>query len=291
MDKKPDWIVRRIPAPDIFLKMQDLFNNLNIHTICESASCPNMGICFEKKVATFLILGNICSRNCKFCGVQKGIPLPIDKNEPFNIAKAVEKLQLKHVVITSVTRDDLQDQGVNQFIKTIEEIKRINKKTTIEVLIPDFKGNKWCLNRIIEINPEIINHNIETVQNLYPKVRPEADFKRSLEVLGYLKKNANNKLIKTGMMIGLGESDDEIFQTIDLLSDTGCDILTIGQYLQPSKDQLSVKKYYHPKFFEKLKEYGLNIGFKYVYSGPFVRSSFNAKEIFDILKKDKDIKN
>ncbi|MHA1309750.1 MAG: lipoyl synthase [Candidatus Helarchaeota archaeon] len=284
MNKKPDWIIRKAPRPEILLEMNKLFRNLKIHTICENALCPNIGICFEKKVATFLILGNICSRNCRFCGVQKGRPTPVDNKEPEHVADAVQKLKLRHVVITSVTRDDLPDFGVDQFIKTINAIRNNNRKITIEVLIPDFQGSEFCLDKIIKIRPEIIGHNIETIPKLYHKIRPKADFYRSIGILQYLNDNRINYLIKSGLMIGLGETKEEIFQTMEIISKTGCDILTIGQYLQPSKKQVEVEKYYEPKFFDELKDYGTSIGFKYVYSGPFIRSSFNADEIFKILK-------
>lgn len=285
MEEKPPWICRRVPPPEL-LDVRDILESLKIHTICESAACPNIWICFEKKVATFLILGDVCSRNCRFCAVKKGTPLPVDDQEPKKIAKAVELLGLKHVVITSVTRDDLEDQGVNQFIETILEIQKNNKKTTIEVLIPDFNGNISFLNKIIDSNPQIINHNIETVTRLYPKLRPEADYDRSLEILNNIKRSKTQILSKTGLMIGLGESKEEIKQTIEDLADTNCDILTIGQYLRPSSNQVKVKKYYKPEFFDEIKRFAQSLGFKYVYSGPFVRSSFNAEEIFNKLSRN-----
>jgi lipoic acid synthetase len=286
MEEKPPWICRRVPPPELLSEVRSILDSLKIHTICESAACPNIGICFEKKVATFLILGDVCSRNCKFCAVKKGIPLPVDDQEPKKIAKAVELLGLKHVVITSVTRDDLEDQGVNQFIETILEIQKNNKETTIEVLIPDFNGNISFLNKIINSNSQIINHNIETVIRLYPKLRPEADYNRSLELLNHIKGLETHKLVKTGLMIGLGESKEEVKQTIEDLADTNCDILTIGQYLRPSSNQEKVKKYYKPEFFDEIKRFAQSIGFKYVYSGPFVRSSFNAEEIFNKLSRN-----
>lgn len=286
MEKKPPWICRRVPPPELLSEVRCILESLKIHTICESAACPNIGLCFEKKVATFLILGDVCSRNCKFCAVKKGTPLPIDDQEPKKIAKAVELLGLKHVVITSVTRDDLEDQGVNQFIETILEIQENNKETTIEVLIPDFSGNSFFLNKIITSNPQIINHNIETIPRLYSKLRPEADYTRSLKLLSRIKRSKTPILSKTGLMIGLGESKEEIKQSIEDLVDTNCDILTIGQYLRPSSNQVRVKKYYKPEFFDELKKFALSIGFKYVYSGPFVRSSFNAEEIFNKLPRN-----
>ncbi|MHA1249297.1 MAG: lipoyl synthase [Candidatus Helarchaeota archaeon] len=285
MSEKPEWIRRRIPPSQLLEKIRILINDLNLNTICENALCPNIGLCFERGIATFLIMGDVCTRNCKFCAVKKGTPLPLDKNEPEKIAIAIKRLNLSHVVITSVTRDDLPDFGASHFVNTVNKIREINKNTTIELLIPDFQGNTEYLDRIINCRPEIINHNIEMVPRLYSIIRPNSNFERSLRILKYLKENTNNQYIKTGMMIGLGETDKEIFKTIEILAKTGCDILTIGQYLRPSKNQVEVVKYYRPEFFKELKNYGLSLGFKYVYSDVFVRSSFNAKEVFDSIKK------
>ncbi|MBD3228674.1 MAG: lipoyl synthase [Candidatus Lokiarchaeota archaeon] len=288
MSTKPPWICRRVPPLRMISKMQSVLDELKIHTICESAGCPNLGLCYEKKFAAFLILGNVCSRTCKFCGVKKGKQNKIDANEPKRVARAVKKLNLKHVVITSVTRDDLDDQGVNQFIKTIKEIRSLNPATTTEILIPDFQGDEDCIHKILQVSPEIINHNIEVVPRLYPKLRPEANYERSLNLLKQIKSKIKEKqiLLKTGLMIGHGENIGEIYQTINNLYRTGCDILTIGQYLQPTPNQVKVKKFYQPKFFKELDKYSKSIGFRYVYSAPFIRSSFNAQEIYQLIKEE-----
>ncbi len=276
--KKPEWIKTRIPDQKVLQEMRNLLKDLSLHTICENAACPNIGICYAHRTATFLILGNICTRNCKFCNVTKGNPLPPDPEEPKHVAEAVRRLGLKHVVITSVTRDDLEDFGVNQFVKTVEEIKKLNPNTRVEVLIPDFQGSDECIKKIVDVSPDIIGHNLETVPRLYPIVRPKASYKTSLRVLEKIKKLNPKIFTKSGIMVGLGETDEEVFQVMKDLRSVNCDIFTIGQYLRPSKKHLEVKEYIKPEKFEEYKKKAYQLGFLYVASAPFVRSSFMAVE-------------
>ncbi len=273
--KKPSWISTSVDLTS-FQELNTKIKGHNLHVVCFEASCPNIGTCFNRKTATFLILGKVCTRNCAFCGIRQGTPEVPDSNEPRNIAKLVHDLNLQHVVITSVTRDDLADQGATQFIRTIKEIKKIQPKIIVEVLIPDFQGNIELLNRIIQAKPEIINHNVETVPRLYAEVRPQADFLRSLTVLKHIKSQDPEIYTKTGFMVGLGETDAEIKALMQELRDNKCDILTIGQYLRPSDAQLPIQKYYTPEEFNKFEILGKNMGFLYVTAAPLIRSSYNA---------------
>ncbi len=275
MQKIPAHIKKRITLSENFLYVRDTLKNSNINTVCESAICPNIYECYNKKYASFMILGKICTRNCKFCGVTKGNPDKIDKKEPERIAEIVKKLKMKYVVITSVTRDDLSDGGANQFARVTEEIRKISPDTKIELLIPDLKGDLNSLKIIFNSRPDVISHNIETVSSLYPVIRPKSNYKISMKVLYEIKKNGF--MTKSGFMLGLGEREDEIFKLMDELLKTGCDILTVGQYLKPDKNSYEVKKYYTEDFFLKIKEYGLKIGFKQVFSGIFYRSSYLAE--------------
>jgi len=252
----------------------------HLHSVCESAHCPNIGDCFKKKTATFLILGSQCSRNCRFCNIVHSakIPLP-DINEPFNLAAAVKELELSYVVITSVTRDDLEDGGAEHFAKVVGKVKELSPDTMIEVLVPDFKGSKKSLDLIAGSGIDVFNHNMETVLSLYEVVRPEADYFRSLEVLRYMKRKGF--VTKSGLMVGVGETISDLKELMRDVRDTGCDILTVGQYFQPTKAHLEVVNNYRQQEFSEMEEYGLSIGFKEVYAGRFVRSSFNAKEIHD----------
>jgi lipoic acid synthetase len=284
------WLRRTLPDQRVLDRMDALLEGLNLHTVCDSALCPNRGECFKKETATFIILGNICTRNCGFCAVKKGKPLPLDPEEPYHIAQAAKHLQLKHIVVTSVTRDDLPDGGAEHFVETIIEIKKQLPKSTIEVLVPDFKGSWEALQRVIDAQPEVINHNIETVNRLYRLVRPKAVYKRSLELLRQVKIRDKNIISKSGIMVGLGEEEEEIIQAMKDLREVDGDILTIGQYLRPSPLHLRVQNYIHPDKFEEYQKTGMSLGFKYVASAPLVRSSYHAGEILkDILIKYKNL--
>lgn len=275
--RKPPWLNKKIDLKACHtLKL--LLKDLKLHTICEEAGCPNISECFSKKTATFLILGDICTRNCRFCGVKKGKPCPIDEEEPERVAEAVRRLNLRHVVITSVTRDDLPDGGAGQFAQTIISIKKTMEKITIEVLIPDFKGNRRAIERVIEAGPDVIGHNIETVPRLYPDVRQAADYFRSLEVLKAVKTLSNGIYTKSGLMLGLGEEEGEVLEVFKALRGADCDFLSLGQYLPPSLKAYPVKEYLHPDKFDYYKEKALSLGFLYVASGPYVRSSYLAEE-------------
>lgn len=284
------WLRRTLPDQRVLDRMDALLEGLNLHTVCDSALCPNRGECFKKGTATFIILGNVCTRNCGFCAVKKGKPLPLDPEEPYHIAQAARHLQLKHIVVTSVTRDDLPDGGAEHFAETIIEIKKQLPKSTIEVLVPDFKGSWEALQRVIDAQPEVINHNIETVNRLYRLVRPKAVYKRSLELLRQVKIRDKNIISKSGIMVGLGEEEGEIIQAMKDLREVDGDILTIGQYLRPSPLHLRVQNYIHPDKFEEYQKIGMSLGFKYVASAPLVRSSYHAGEILkDILIKYKNL--
>ncbi|MFL0246375.1 lipoyl synthase [Candidatus Clostridium stratigraminis] len=277
MDKKPSWLKVNYNKEAVE-EISSLMANLKLNTVCKEANCPNLGECYKKRTATFMILGSVCTRHCRFCNVTKGCTQEVDPMEPKHLAEAVKELKLKHVVITSVTRDDLTDGGAEHFAKTINEVRKLNPETTIEVLIPDLKGEAKNLDIIIKANPEVINHNIETVKSLYRKVRPEADYERSLKVISYIKSKAPNIFTKTGIMVGLGETDEEIYELMDDSLGAGCDIFTIGQYLQPSKNHIEMKEYVTPEKFEEYRRVGMGKGFKYIASSPLVRSSYRAEE-------------
>jgi len=275
------WLRRKLPDQKVLERMDSLLKELNLHTVCDSALCPNRGECFKKGTATFMISGNICTRNCQFCAVEKGNPLPLDLEEPYHIAQAAKHLNLKHIVITSVTRDDLPDGGAKHFARTITEIKKILPESTIEVLVPDFEGSWEALQIVIDAHPEVINHNIETVSRLYKLVRPKAVYKRSLELLRQIKIRDKNIISKSGVMVGLGEEKDEMIKAMKDLREVDCNILTIGQYLKPSPHHLKVSNYIHPDEFEAYRKIGMSLGFKYVASAPLVRSSYQAGEILN----------
>lgn len=280
--KKPAWIKKSVNS-DTFQAMQDLLVKLKVNTVCFDASCPNIGTCFNKRIATFLILGNKCTRNCKFCGIQSGVPGPINEEEPVAILKAINELKLNYVILTSVTRDDLEDQGLSQFIHIIKLLRNHLPDLKIELLIPDFFASEPFIKSILEEKPEVLAHNLETIKSLYPKIRPKSNYDVSLNVLHLIKKNNPNQILKTGFMVGLGESIDEIKELIFDISKTKCEILTIGQYLQPSSQQINVKKYYTKKEFQFIKELAENQGIKKVVAGPFIRSSYNSYEIYKSL--------
>ncbi|MCT4618110.1 MAG: lipoyl synthase [Marinisporobacter sp.] len=278
IQRKPKWLRIKLNQGRSLDYVKDLLNKYSLNTVCEAANCPNRMECFSKKTATFMILGKECSRNCKFCNVSHEKLEEVDLNEPENIANATLELGLEHVVITSVTRDDLPDGGAGHFVNVINAIKKKNKKIIVEVLIPDFQGDQGALNKVIQAKPQIINHNMETVKRLYGQVRSMAVYERSLEVLRHVKKMNKEIFTKSGIMVGLGEKETEVMKVIEDLREAGCDFLTIGQYLAPSKKHYPVIEYVLPETFEKYKEKALKIGFKFVASGPFVRSSYNAAE-------------
>lgn len=281
--KKPEWLNKKVDYESLMI-MSEMLRSLNLHTVCEGAKCPNMGECFRNRTATFMILGDICTRNCKFCAIPTGKTTPVDHDEPKHLAEAALKLKLSHVVITSVTRDDLPYGGAAQFARCIQEVRTVLPKASIEVLIPDFRGEKSAIDIVIEARPEIINHNVETVPSLYKSVRPMAKYSRSLELLGYVKDKNPEIYTKSGIMVGLGEKFDEILNVLDDLRNYNCDMLTIGQYLPPSYNHALLKEYVKPEIFEELKQIALKKGFKFVASGPYVRSSYHAMEVMNSLK-------
>jgi len=276
--RHPDWLKVKIPSGKEYHRMKFLLASSRLYTICEEAKCPNIAECFSKGTATFLILGDICTRNCTYCNVKKGIPLEVDFNEPGRVARTVKKLNLNYVVITSVTRDDLPDGGANIFAQTIQEIKKLSPETKIEVLIPDFQGNRDSLKRVIDAKPYVLAHNLETVERLFPTVRPQGDYRKSLNLLKEAKEMDLHLLTKSGIMVGTGETKEEIMEVMEDLREVDCDIFTIGQYLQPSLNHLSISKYYSPEEFEEFKEIGEELGFLHIESGPLVRSSYHAGE-------------
>jgi len=278
----PAWLHKNISTTSA-CATQRVVENHELNTVCESARCPNKGECYSKKKATFLILGNTCTRTCSFCSVPQGVPNLPSEEEPFQIAQAVAALGLVHVVITSVARDDLADGGAQHFVETVAAIKQYTSQTSIEVLTPDFLGNTDSLDRVCAAPIDIFNHNLETIERLYPTVRPEADYERSLSVLRYVHSYYPHILTKSGIMVGLGERDEEVFATLNDLKKNECDILTIGQYLQPTREKTIVQRFVTPEQFNIYKNYALAIGFRFVYAAPFVRSSYNADAIYGAL--------
>lgn len=276
---KPDWLRVKLPIGKEYAEVRKIVSTHKLHTICESGNCPNMGECWGAGTATFMILGNVCTRSCGFCNVATGRPKAVDLLEPERVAESVRLMNVKHCVITSVDRDDLKDGGSTIWAETITAIRRLNPQTKFETLIPDFQGKWENLQRIIDVKPDIVSHNTETVRRLTKQVRIQAKYDRSLEVLKRLK-DAGLKT-KSGIMLGLGETEQEIYETMDDLRAVGCDVLTMGQYLQPTPKHLSVKEFIRPELFEKYKQVGLEKGFRFVESGPLVRSSYHAeKHIF-----------
>lgn len=274
--KKPDWLRIKLTTVNDYSYIKDYLSQFNLHTICESGKCPNIAECWESKTATFMILGNNCTRNCKFCAVNHAKPLTVDENEPEKLAEAISKIGLKHCVITSVTRDDLADGGAKIWKETVLKIKQKSPDISIEVLIPDFNGDKKSLDLLIESKPDIISHNLETVRRLTTQIRFRAQYQLSLEVLKYLKDKGITT--KSGIMLGLGETHEEVLETMDDLLKVGCKILTVGQYLQPSKAHYPVQKYYSPSEFSIFKEIALKKGFSVAECGPLVRSSYHAEK-------------
>ena len=290
MDKNylrlPDYLKRPIASLDNKKNKETkkILSKYGLNTVCDGARCPNKSDCYGCLTATFLIMGKTCTRNCRFCNISPAKPLPLDKNEPKNVAKAVIEMGLQYVVITSVTRDDLPDGGAGHFMSTINEIKKLDPNIKIEILTPDFKGNENALDTIIKAHPDVFNHNVETVPSLYKIARPQADYEQSLKVLSYIKKNSPDILTKTGIMVGLGENEDEIIQTIKDIKSAGVDILTVGQYIRPSKEHLPVIKYYTEEEFKNFEKLALEIGLKACVSAPLARSSYKAFETYTAIK-------
>ena len=283
MKRHPDWLRVKIGSGKNFFEMKSMLRTAKLHTICEEAKCPNIAECFGRRTAVFLILGDTCTRNCRYCNVKHGRPLSLNPNEPRDVAESIKKLGLKYVVITSVTRDDLDDGGASVFYESIMETRKINEDCKIEVLIPDFKGNEEALKTVIDAKPDVINHNIEVVEGLFHKIRPEGNYKTSLNVLRSIKEIDKKIWTKSGFMVGLGENNDQIVKTMQDLKEVDVDFLTIGQYLQPTRKHTEIKKYYTPQEFDDFKKIAINMGFKHVESGPLVRSSYHAEEA--IFKK------
>lgn len=279
---KPAWLKKQLPKGGDYQRVKSLLSNAGLHTVCQEANCPNMFECFSKDTSAFMILGAECTRNCQFCNVTPGKPGPVDPDEPMRVAETALALKLKYVVVTSVTRDDLEDGGASCFAQTIHAIKStFSNNPKVEVLIPDFKGDINALKTVLDAKPDVLNHNIETVPSLYPKVRPEAIYERSLTLISNVKKLDPAMPAKSGIMIGFGETREELGTAINDLFDHGCDILTLGQYLQPTKFHLKVEQYYTPEEFEELEKLARGTGFTKVAAGPFVRSSYQAMDLYE----------
>lgn len=277
--RKPEWIRVKVQGGNISKKVNSLISDLSLNTVCNEANCPNRMECYERGTATFMILGRNCTRNCTFCNVTREMPDEVNLDEPENVAKAVAKLSLKHAVITSVTRDDLVDQGAHQFAKVVEAIRKTTPKVTIELLIPDMQGKEELIDIILASEPNILNHNVETVPELYEDVRPMAIFERSIGLLRYVKKTKPKMKTKSGMMLGLGETKEQVLNVFKVLREVDCDILTLGQYLQPSTSHIPVVEYITPEQFNEYKEIAEAMGFKRVASAPLVRSSYYAEDL------------
>ncbi|MFN3269543.1 MAG: lipoyl synthase [Candidatus Kapaibacteriota bacterium] len=273
--RRPEWLKVRAPGGETYANLKRMMRSKTLHTVCEEAHCPNIGECWGRGTATFLILGDICTRSCGFCAIKTGRPNPVDPEEPLKVAIAVQQMGISHVVITSVNRDELPDQGSVIWAKTIEEVRRLNPNVSIEVLIPDFKGDLECVQRVLDAKPNILNHNVETVPRLYRIVRPQAKYERSLKVLQYAKEKGF--ITKTGIMVGIGETFDEVVEVMKDLRKIDVDIFTVGQYLQPTPNHLPVDRFVTPEEFKQYKLIGIQLGFRHVESGPLVRSSYHAE--------------
>jgi len=273
--RKPDWLKIKLPKGTNFTQVKSIVQRYNLHTICTSGKCPNMGECWTAGTATLMILGDICTRSCKFCATKTGRPSPIDPEEPANVAKSIQLMGLKHAVLTSVDRDDLEDKGAGHWAQTISEIKKLTPNVTMEVLIPDFDGNTKLIQQVIDASPNIISHNLETVRRLTPQIRSRAKYDVSLKVISTIAQSGITA--KSGIMVGIGETFDEVIETMDDLLMAGCKVFTIGQYLQPTNSHLQVKEYIHPDIFEKYRLIGLEKGFNNIESAPLVRSSYHAE--------------
>ncbi|MBP1654312.1 MAG: lipA [Bacteroidetes bacterium] len=275
-ERRPEWLKVKVPLGERFTELKHLMTGQRLHTVCEEAHCPNVAECWNAGTATFMILGDVCTRSCGFCAVTTGRPTVLDLEEPFRVAEAIRAMGVRHAVITSVNRDELPDGGAAVFAETIRQARQVNPSITVEVLIPDFRGDRWALDIVIQARPDILNHNTETVPRLYQKVRPQAKYERSLDVIRWSKEAG--MVTKSGLMLGLGESLEEVLAVMEDLRAAGCDILTLGQYLQPTKEHLPVDRYVHPDEFRALKGKGLVMGYRHVESGPLVRSSYHAAE-------------
>ncbi len=273
--RRPEWLKVRAPGGERYSDIKKMMRAKSLHTVCEEARCPNIGECWGAGTATFMILGDTCTRSCSFCAIKTGRPGAVNPHEALDVARSIQQMNLKHAVITSVDRDELEDQGSNHWAQTIIKIKEINPDTTIEVLIPDFQGDKTCLDRVIDAEPTIISHNLETVPRLYKRIRPQAKYQRSLDVLEYIQQRGIKS--KAGIMVGIGETDDEVIELMKDLVPIKLDVFTIGQYLQPSVQHAPVDRFVHPDTFKRFKEIGLELGIPYVESGPLVRSSYHAE--------------
>ena len=282
--KKPEWLKVKFRGNKERQEVEGILKKFSLNTVCEQADCPNRMECYAGKTATFMIMGRICTRNCQFCAVEKANTQPLDDNEPQRVAEAVKSMGLKHVVVTSVTRDDLEDGGASHFVRVIESIKACTPQVTIEVLIPDFQGDKAALSKVMAAQPDIINHNVETVPHLYDKVRPMAIYKRSLDVIGFASNNDTGILTKSGIMVGMGEEQKEVLAVMQDLRDVGCRLLTIGQYLPPSKAHYQLQEYVHPDIFEQYKKAAMKMGFVHAACGPLVRSSYHAADAYDAIQ-------
>ena len=277
--RKPSWLLKRITPDANGREVRALLRQQSLHTVCESAMCPNIGECFSRRTATFLIMGDVCTRNCGYCAIAPGRPAALDPEEPERVAETSANLGLRHVVVTSVTRDDLPDGGAAHFAETIRAIRRRSPSAVVEVLIPDFKGSRSALQTVLDEDPDVLNHNVETVPGLFRTVRPQGNYQRSLELLAGAKTGMRSGHTKSGLMVGLGETEEDVHQVMRDLRQVGCDIFTAGQYLRPSKAHLDVKKYWSPESFDRLKEYGESLGFLLVFSAPYVRSSYMADQL------------
>jgi len=280
----PAWLKRPVGGGNAYQQVKDVLADLHLATVCSSAGCPNQGECFSQGMATFMILGEVCTRDCQFCRVAHGVASAVSADEPARVAEAVARMQLRHVVITSVTRDDLSDGGAEHFARTIQAIRQRQPKVTIEVLTPDFQGDTHCLDTVCEARPDVFNHNLETTRRLTPEIRSGADYERSLGVLRYVANKANGPIVKSGFMVGLGETDQEITELLFDLQEAGVRMVTIGQYLRPSKMNREVQKFYRPEEFDAIKAKAQAMGFEHVAAGPFVRSSYHAGKTVDELK-------
>jgi lipoic acid synthetase len=283
----PEWLTIRLPRPDTIKQVEEMMRSKNLHTVCESARCPNLPECWSKKTATFMILGDTCTRSCGFCAIKVGRGLQVDVHEPENVANVTHDLGLKHVVVTSVARDDLADEGSMQFAETIKALRKVNPLTIVEVLTPDFKGKRWCIQNVTDARPDIYNHNIETVERLHTVVRPQAKYERTLGVLKTVKELDPTIHTKSGIMLGLGETRDEVIKTLQDLREIGVDAVTIGQYLRPTMKHLPVNTFIHPDEFKEYERIGEDMGFVFVASGPFIRSSYNAIEFSKKIMADR----
>lgn len=290
---RPAWLKVRIRSDESFEQVHQMINDLSLHTVCQEARCPNIFECWGEGTATFMILGDICTRHCGFCAVTKGKPALLDPDEPRHVGEAVKRLGVRHAVVTSVNRDELPDGGALHFAQTIYWIRKLNPATRVEVLIPDFCGNAEALETVLQARPDVLNHNTETVPRLYKRVRPDARFEQSMELLARAdeRKSQHPMLTKSGLMVGLGESVDELLETFGEISRTGCDILTVGQYLAPTPKHIPIEKYYSPDEFDYLRDEALKMGFRYVESGPLVRSSYHAGRHTDGANAASDYSN